>query len=346
MKKNSVIVILAVFLGLVALLLVYKNKSGTINDELQDFAVADTASITKIFLADRNDRTVTLERKNNGEWMVNGKYRARPGGIKILLETIKNLAVKTRVAKAGYNGVIKGLASEGIKCEIYQHGENHPMKVYYVGGSTADVLGTFMMLEKSDLPFVIHIPGFQGYLTTRYSPFEEDWRDRNIFDYQRDAIKKISVNYYRDVSKSFSIEKTGNQYTVTSPVTGKKIQHVDTLALFNYLSLFNYLCFENWDNEFSSQQLDSLKSTSAMSTISVTDMSGKTMSMTTYLKPVTKSSLAQTDSLGNPLKYDLDRMYAFINEGRDFVIVQYYVFGKIFRQYDDFELDKKKAGKN
>lgn len=341
MKKNKLISVVAIILGVVALLLVYKKRSGTINDELQDFAVNDTASITKIFLANRNSKSVTLERVKNDGWVVNGKYKARRGGIKIILETIKSLAVKTRVAKAGYNNVIKGLAAEGVKCEIYQHGENHPVKVYYVGGSTADVLGTFMLLENSDLPFVVHIPGFMGYLSTRYSPLEEDWRDRSVFDYKPDEIKKISVNYFQDESKSFSIEKTGNQYAVTSPVPGKKIQHPDTLAIFDYLSLFHYLCFENWDNEFNGTQRDSLKTTSPISVIAVTDMSGKTTSMITYPKPVTKYSLAQTDTLDKPLKYDLDRMYAYINDGKDFVLIQYYVFGKIFRQFDDFERDLK-----
>jgi hypothetical protein len=41
------------------------------------------------------------------------------------------------------------------------------------------------------------------------------------------------------------------------------------------------------------------------------------------------------DQNGKPLTYDLDRYYASQND-RDFLVVQYYVFGKILRQYADF----------
>jgi len=39
-------------------------------------------------------------------------------------------------------------------------------------------------------------------------------------------------------------------------------------------------------------------------------------------------------------------MYAFLNEGKDFVTIQYYVFGKILRQLDDFDMDRKRVKAN
>ena len=342
MKKNKIILFLAAVLAIVVIFLIWKNKKGTMEESLTDFAVSDTASITKIFLADKNNRSITLQKNSNSTWTVNGKYKARPDGVKTLLGTIKNLAVKTRVAKSAYNNVIKGLAAGGVKCEIYQHDEKKPMKVYYVGGSTADVLGTFMLLENSSLPCVIEIPGFQGYLTTRYSTLEENWRDRCVFDYVPEEIKKIEVNYYRDPSLSFSIEKMNHHYMVSSTDPVHAIKNIDTLAVFSYLAFFKYLCFENWVEEFSEQQRDSLKMTLPLNTITVTNQAGVKSSMTTYPRPIKRSSLAQADSEGNPLKYDMDKLFAFINEGNDFVLIQYYVFGKIFRQKDDFDLDKRK----
>ena len=217
------------------------------------------------------------------------------------------------------------------------------MKVYYVGGSTADVLGTFMMIENSSLPFVMEIPGFQGYLTPRYQPYEKDWRETTVFDYNPQDIKNISIKYFHDPSQSFSIDLSGNQIKIFSPETNRVIQHVDSVGLINYLSYFKYLNFEGWDKDFTDQQRDSLKTTIPLSTVTVTDVAGKTVSMTTFPKPVTKSSLAQTDPQGKPAQYDMDRQYAFINNGNDFVTIQHYTFAKIFRQLDDFDLDKQKT---
>ena len=119
------------------------------------------------------------------------------------------------------------------------------------------------------------------------------------------------------------------------------------MAVIDFLNkvYFRNLAFEGWDHDFTDAQRDSLKGTVPLSTISVTNVSGKVVSITTFPKPTTKSSLAQTDSLGNKLAYDIDRQYAFINEGADFVTIQYHVFGKIFRQLNDFDLDKQQAMK-
>ncbi len=341
MKKNRNVLVIALCLALISAFLVFQNKKGTIKEELKDFAVNDTAAITKIFLANKKNNSVLLERKEKFSWMVNGKYQVEPGIMKVLLSTIKSLSVKTRVAKAGYNGVIKDLATEGIKCEIYQHDEKTPMKVYYVGGSTADVLGTFMLLENSSLPFVMELPGFQGYLTPRYSPFEQDWRDRVIFSYKPEEIKNITINYFQQPEKSFSIEHSANRFNISSLVLKQTIQHIDSVGLINYLSFFNYLCFESLDKEYTHEQVDSLKTTTPINTITITDVNGISKSITTYPKPLTMRSLAQSDSLGNPLKYDLDRLYAFTDGGKEFVVIQYYVFGKIFRQFSDFDMDRR-----
>ncbi len=345
MKKNKNILTIALVLALIAVVLVYRTRNGTIKAELQDFAVNDTASITKIFLADRNGHSVILERKNQTSWMVNSKYKVRKEAIKTLLSSVKNVRVKTRVAKAAYNGVIKGLAAEGIKCEIYLNDEDKPAKVYYVGGSTADVLGTFMMIENSSLPFVMEIPGFRGYLTPRFQPYEKDWRETTVFDYNPEDLKSISIKYFHDPAQSFSIDLSGNQVRISSLEKNHVIQRIDSVGLFNYLSYFKYLCFEGWDKDFTDQQRDSLKTTMPLSIVTVTDGSGKTVTMKTFPKPITQSSLAQSDTLGNPLQYDMDRQYAFINSGDDFVTIQHHVFGKIFRQLDDFDLDKQKTMK-
>src|SRR5258706_8580783 len=159
MKKNRSVFIVTIVFVTIAAFLIYRNKGGTIRKEDRDFAVKDTASVTKIFLADRSGNSVTLERQPDGVWMVNNKYRARKEGIDLLLDCFKGISVQTRVAKAAYNSVVKELSSTGIKCEIYVNHKDKPLKVYYVGGSTNDILGTYMMLENSTVPFVTEIPG-------------------------------------------------------------------------------------------------------------------------------------------------------------------------------------------
>ena len=61
MKRNRIAIILVILLGGASIWFVINNHNGTIKETLTDFSVADTASINKIFLANKNGNTVTLE---------------------------------------------------------------------------------------------------------------------------------------------------------------------------------------------------------------------------------------------------------------------------------------------
>src|SRR5437867_2402031 len=119
MRKNRFTIILGIVLAAAAFYLIFKNTSSSNREELRDFSIKDTASITKFFLADKSGHSATLERQPDKTWMVNGKFPARQEGIDLLMDACKKITVRTHIAKAGYNNVIKTLASTGIKCEIY-----------------------------------------------------------------------------------------------------------------------------------------------------------------------------------------------------------------------------------
>jgi hypothetical protein len=338
MKRNRLTILLGIILAAVAVYLIFKNTGSSTREELRDFSVKDTASITKFFIADRSGHSVTLERQADNTWMVNNKYPARQEGIDLLMDVCYKISVRTRVGKAAYNNIIKTLATTGIKCEIYQDNSNKPSKVYYVGGSTQDVLGTYMMQENSTVPFVMEIPGFNGYLTPRYSAIEKDWRATTVFNYRPEEIKSVAVNYTNGSENSFVIERNQNSFSVYSPVAQQSIQHVDTVKLINYLNNFRKLHFEGWDVHYTKEQQDSLFKATPTTVITVTDMNDKKNFIKVYPKPVTQRSLAQSDSLGNPLKYDLDRMYAFMNDKNELFTIQQFSFGKLFASFRDFDL--------
>ena len=162
MKKNKSVLVVFVLLALVAAGLWYFESNKSIKGELKDFAVADTSRIDKIFLADKEGRTVNLLKWASSRWRVNGKFLAREDGIRNLLETIKNVEVRSPVGKNLYNNTMKLMASKSVKIEIYSKDEN--IKTYYVGHPKMDNLGRCMYLEGSYVPFITFIPGFNGFL--------------------------------------------------------------------------------------------------------------------------------------------------------------------------------------
>jgi hypothetical protein len=342
MKKNNLILLLlTVALAGTAAWLLLRNDGAVLRQERRDFAVADTASITRIFLADRNRHHILLERVSPSVWKVNGDGNANPAIVNQLLETVHRVAVQMRVAKSFYNLVVKDLSTTGIKCEIYTQDTAAPYKTYYVGGSTQDMTGTYMMLEGSAVPFVTEIPGFNGYLTPRYSVNLNDWRDRTVFAADPADIRSVTIDYPGQPGASFEIRRTGDRYEVSAPGGGQPLA-ADTVAVGNYLSFFRQLPFEDWDKELTAAERDSLRSAPPLAVITVETGTGTTRAVLQH-KAVTRRSLSRYDDRGNPLTYDMDRMYAWIREGKELVVIQYYSFGKVLRKRTDFRAAKASA---
>jgi hypothetical protein len=334
MKKIVITSIIVIVLATVAVWLVKsKGGKGTVDEKLKDFAVEDTASITKIFLVDKSGKNVTLTREESGAWKVNNKYFARKDAVDILLYTIKSIEVKSIVGKKAQDNVVKQLATGATKIEIYKGDDL--VKVYYVGRETQDALGTYMLMvnektgQNSSVPFITYIPGFEGYLTTRYFTDESDWRDRIVFRYVPTDIKSVKVEYPGSLDQSFEvINKGNNTFDVRSLKTNASIPGFDTLAIKQYLSYYQNIQFESVEKEVQKVQRDSILMSPPFAVITVTDMKGASNMAKLFHK---KAPPEKLDVNGQPMKYDVDRCYGLINNGQDFVLCQYYVFGKLLQ---------------
>jgi len=182
-RKNTFI-IMAIILLLIILLwqMKFKNSNSSL---AYNFAVTDTASITKIFIADLKGNSISLDRMENN-WQINNRHKVRNNSMNIILKTIKNISVQRSVSESSYNRVIKDLATNGVKIEIYQNLNKKPTKTYTIGNNTADHTGTYMLLANQEQPYIMHIIGFNGIMGPRYGLQGQEvninvWRDKNIF---------------------------------------------------------------------------------------------------------------------------------------------------------------------
>ncbi len=204
MKKTTYLLIV-LSLIIIAFLLYKKNNSGKKMSFSSDvFAVKDTKSVTKIFMVDKANNRLLLEKKN-GEWLVNNKFISRPSAIKTLLETISAVRIKYPVGKNKRKTIIKKLSASHVKISIFNDDEK--IISYFVGGADASMTGTYMYLEDTKDPFVVHIPNFRGYLTPRYFTSEKDWKEKVIFKYSANEIKIVKVEYPLNKKESFEIVK-------------------------------------------------------------------------------------------------------------------------------------------
>ena len=340
MKNNKILLAVFILLGLLSLIFLYQNKFSTIKEELKDFAVKDTANITKIFLADRNGKSITLTRKEDNQWYVNDKHKARRSNILNILEALYRVEIRMQVTKSGYNNVVKSLASSAIKCEVYLNHVSKPSKIIYIGGQTEDGTGTFMILENSSAPFIVQIPGFNGYLTPRFNPIEQDWKDPILFSLHPEEIKSIEIAYANFPENSFRISKSKVGFEVTDINGLNKITNVDSIACDNYLGMFQTVYYEA-ESTMKKEKADSIISLPPPIRIKVENEKAKIRELDIYPVPVTKASLSQQDSLGSQLNFDVDRVYGYLKSENIFTTIQQQAIEKLFRRKSDFDRDRK-----
>jgi hypothetical protein len=334
MKKNAIIISLIVILGIIAVILVSRNTNSSIKRELRDFAVEDTASVDRVFMVTKDNLQVTLTRQDD-HWMVNDKYVVRTDAIDNLLKTLNRIRVKSPVSNSMLDNAVRMLATRNTKVEVYH--KNRLLKTIYVGGPTQDQMGTFMMLEGSSVPFVVDIPGFTGYLSGRFFVEEKSWRSTQIFNYNFNDIKAISVTNMDNSAGSFRLLSPGNNQFSIAPLDGSIIPgRLDTVGVRFFISQFERVNFEFFADSIPMQTKDSLLAATPYRIITLEDGSGNIRKLTAWKRLAN----GKTSPEGNPMIWDDERMWALI-DGKSWVVVQYYVFNSLFANYKNFVIPEK-----
>ena len=347
-KNNRITIIIAALLVVIAGVLIWNNRYISTNrGEDSDFQVWDTASVTKIYLADRRERESLLEREPQG-WVLNGTYKAHPKQVQYLLTTLYKIRIKMPVSKASHDNIVKQLASQSTKVEVYQivprinlfdkikmFYHEKRTKVFYVGDATMDGSGTFMLKEGADKAYIVYIPSFRGFITTRFTANPDDWRDHTIFHENMADIQSVEVDFNEDPEGSFRIDNIGkHQYKLTRLIDNQDLPY-DTLKVINLMSSFGDLRFEAlFTNTLPQERIDSITSSPYMHYIVVTDKDGNKQDMKTFKKLVLNGV---TDIGGELGDVDRDRMYALVDDGKDFVLIQNYVFDKVLHDVRYYE---------
>ncbi|MFQ3333014.1 MAG: hypothetical protein ACI8ZH_000911 [Flavobacteriales bacterium] len=315
-KKQLFYLVLIVLFGSLIWFLSTDKKSTISTDN--NFSVSDTASVSKIFIADRNGTTITLGKTGN-KWIVNNKYGVRKDAIKTILSTINQIKIQRPVPINAFANVVKNLATTGVKVEIYTD-KKTPNKTYTIGSSTANHLGTYILMDGAGTPFVVHIPAFNGFLSPRYGITgnkvnEKDWRTRNIFQIKRENITGVSINNIQQPKQSFTL--------INGP-----------LALLNYSGV---------EVDFNEEKaLALLNGFKLLNCESYKDKKGRIEFATPLHELIVNTDTLRTYAIGNMVNkekaenFTVKRMYATLNNG-ELMLIQDYVFNKVLITIDQLQ---------
>jgi hypothetical protein len=346
--KKITILILSLLILIGAYIVYSGNNKTTISNKEANFAIADTSLVTKIFLADKAGNTVTLKRKGN-DWTVNDTFPANQDVIRYFLRNLSELKVKSPVPKAMHKGIFTSMASQAVKIEIYairyriDLGNNFQYfpyesknQVYYVGGPTPDNSGSYMLMEGASKPYIVHILGLHGYVSTLYTALTDKWRSHTIFNTKFQNIASVSVEFPDKPQDSYTVSQDDNhEFSIRSLSDNKTLPAYDTLKMYNFVTSFADLRFEAFRNEL--PEKDSIiNNIKPLHIITLMDQNGQTFQVKTFPSP----NLGKKESVeGDPYTYDVDRMFALVNNEKDFVLIQYYVFDKIIKPLDYYKIN-------
>lgn len=318
-NKNVISILLITCLTSVVYLCNYTQNPITRSD-LRDFSIPDTSKITEIKITSKTPETVVLKRIDKQKWSINNEFSARKSAVFYLLKTLCRMEVAYPVPLSIRDNVLGNLAIKGLKVEVFLNDGTD--KTFYVGGENKELTASFMMLENATDPYAVHIPGFRGYLSSRFFTNEYLWRDKKIMDYKAKSITSIKMQYFNEKykNKSFIIDFEEESYHIRSIETNEKIPS-NQLKVDAYKTSFQQLYAENFIMEPTIN--DTLLSSKPLFNLTV-----ETDNEKTSLKVFQKYS-----ELGEKI-YDPERFYAFVNE-KDWMIIQKNSFKEVIKTATD-----------
>ena len=216
------------------------------------------------------------------------------------------MQIKRPLALKEKENIIKRMSVQRTKVSIFSKEKN--IKTIYVGGNTQDQLGTYMILDNSSEPYVISIPGFNGYLSSRFSCEENTWKDKIIFDFKKEDIESVEINY-NDSLKSFKINKENG-------------------ISDQYFSNFKNISCEKFLKNNADFNVEDIKKRTPIFEIYLNLNSGDKIKLKAFEK---KSSIKGRTKNKN---YDTERFYGLFKD--ELILIQYQQFKNILKKKDDF----------
>lgn len=304
-------------LPLIAALVWWLNQAddrgmGELSEESYAFGIEDTASVDRIVISNKVPQRVKLYRNKQGVWQLNGRP-IRKDAMEVLMETLKRMTMRNFVPENSREEIIRRMATYGKEVEVFQGDEC--VAHFYVGTDTQDQLGTYMLKKGAALPFAVHIPGFNGYLSSRFITVEELWYDRQLIEASPAQWARIEVQSEDPAWPSFSLQQNAGKWKPTGSEAGTN----GTKAYIAQLAQAKYEgAIVESDGIYSRK--DSLLALTPYWQLKWTLEDSTSHELKAYrIKPAEDAADAQ----GNPLRYDPDRMHGILDDGR-MVLLQFY----------------------
>lgn len=342
-KKNLIILSIAGILVLIAVCVALHGMRTATFD--QDYHIEDIKSVTRVFISDKENNNVLLERnEHDTTWTVDGQYEASQPMIDLMLETLHSMRIRQQVNKNAVANVIKRISTSSVKVEVYQ---NRPFinwfggrlqlfprtkltTTYFIGFETQDQMASHIYRKGDKLPYIIHIPGFRGFIAPRFPSSATAWRSHRIVAVDIKHLSRVELTIPAALEESFAIFREGDDFRMELTTPCRPVEGFDTARVAQLLSSFTNLNFDEYASIVPNAELKHSLSETPRTILRITDTEGETHELKTYIKyynPDDKKAIPDSTMYE---MFDINRLYAIV-DNTDTVLIQYFVFDNILQ---------------
>ena len=209
MKRNFLLAGLFILLLGGYFLFVYDQDQTSLPAREVAFAVADTGAVHRIVLTRMVEGEATarvqLDRQPEG-WTLDQRYPAFLPRVRQMLKALHGLHVQEVLYDQGVVTAGRLLDAVHTRIELYDE-RGKPLKTLLLGTQTKDARGTLMQLVGASKPYIVELPGLQGYVNA-YFPLETSiWRENLLFVADSARVQELAISY-ADPAASFVLRRS------------------------------------------------------------------------------------------------------------------------------------------
>jgi hypothetical protein len=242
------------------------------------FRVEDLNQIDKIILT-KNEKIITLTYEG-ARWKVNGQLADR-SMIDVLFATLQQAEPKRQIAESQQDSVATILKNDGVRVSLYS--ANNVQQEFLAGGN-ATKTQTYFKPVADDACYLIVIPGYRVYTAGIFELEENGWKDKYVFNFNWKNFQALKSEFPGSPKSGFEIGMGKAYFEV------KGVASVDTTKLNDYLDAVSLLTVDQFVDQQEVTGYDSLRSAPPILDLQVSDVSGKTYSLSLY-EAATKTSV-------------------------------------------------------
>jgi hypothetical protein len=316
--------ILPVILFATLIIVIQVNRRGAFGRKNTDFAIPEDTNITMIELLQGPDKIV-LQLEEDG-WKVNDAGEVRKSAISFMIQTLKEIAIKSPVSDELFSSEITGKGVEPVRVKVWSG--NRIVNSFLVFKTGSNIYGNIMKKRSGSKPFIVSIPGFEGAIGSNFNMNELFWVPFNIFRYSPGEINSVEVQYTTNPEESFIVRNPDTADTTGKAGLGEELY--DKIKIRRYLSYYTWVPFESWAFDLREEEAEMITAGAPLATVALTLKDGTGVKLTLWERVTQEGGLLKTDT---------DRAWGRKDEGPLF-IVRYFDVDPLLRRKSYFFRDE------